>query len=136
MLTIREAQLEVFRQNIDRILLERLTLRLQQEYPDKFADAAAARAQAAFALRKADESNIESESAITDLARLMIQFGNELETFVDPPWAAAILSHKALPGDLKVSLLRQRLEPRGVIEEEQEEEESVGQGSGKVSEAG
>lgn len=136
MLTIREAQLEVFRQNIDRILLERLTLRLQQEYPDKFADAAAARAQAAFALRKADESNIESESAITDLARLMIQFGNELQTFVDAPWAAAILSHKALPGDLKVSLLRQRLEPRGVIEEEQEEEESVGQGSGEVSEAG
>ncbi|MBS1826005.1 MAG: hypothetical protein JST93_11835 [Acidobacteria bacterium] len=136
MLTIREAQLEVFRRNIDRMLLDRLAPQLLQEYPDRFLDLDSARTQAAITLRKADQSTIESESSIAELARLMVQFGNEFESFVDAAWAAAILSHKALPGDLKVSLLRQRLEPRGVVEEDEEEEESVGQGSGEVSEAG
>jgi len=110
MLIIREAQFEVFRRQMDRALIVRLTGLLREEFPDRFSDPEEARKQAELTVREADKAAIESPDSIMELARLIIRFGNDLEGFPDPAWAAAILAHTQLDGDLKIEFLRQRLE--------------------------
>ncbi|MBL8173704.1 MAG: hypothetical protein JNK48_03490 [Bryobacterales bacterium] len=123
MLTIRQAQFEAFRRNIDRIQLDRLIPQLQEEFPGRFDSPDSAHAFASTVMHKAEASNIESYGAILELARLMVRFGPNLEQYLDPAWGAAILSHKALPGDLKIDFLRRRLEPRIPAEDRQPDQQ-------------
>jgi hypothetical protein len=120
-LQIRQVQLDAFRRNLEKELVQRLSQQLREEFPEHLAEPAEARQQAELVLRKANDAGIESDTSVVDLARLMMRFGNDLEGFPDPAWAGAILSHKALPGDVKIRFLHQRLEPPEPNEDETEE---------------
>src|SRR5215471_17175553 len=97
---------------MDRVLVERLTRQLLEEFPDRFPASQDALRQAELTMTKANKARVESDHSVVELSRLMMRFGNDLERFVDADWADAILSHDSLPGDLKIEFLRQRLEPR------------------------
>jgi hypothetical protein len=106
---------------MEKELVERLSRQLREEFPERLAEPVEARRQAELVLRKANDAGVESDTSVVDLARLMMRFGNDLESYPDPAWAGAILSHNALPGDVKIRFLHQRLEPPEPNEDEAEE---------------
>ncbi len=55
---------------------------------------------------------VRSESAVSTLVNLMIEFGEEFERSPDQTWAVKMLAHPSLPGHIKLSLLSERLRER------------------------
>jgi hypothetical protein len=55
---------------------------------------------------------VETSGAISVLAELLLVYGPELRDSPDRAWAIGILSNSSMPGQLKVRLLRERLDSR------------------------
>jgi hypothetical protein len=64
------------------------------------------------AIAKGESCGIDTEGAVGVLAELMLLYGDDFERSPDRAWAMKILAHSEMPGQLKVRLLRDRMDSR------------------------
>ncbi len=111
MLTIRDRQFEALQLDRNRQFENRAVERIQQQYPDDYASFGGdgALSIVRHAMRFGPARGIRSENALAGLIQLFVEFGMGFELAPYRHWALRILDHPALPGPLKVNLIRNRL---------------------------
>jgi hypothetical protein len=113
MLTIREAQMVVFRREALERFFDRLVQHLICELPGPSAAAgseAGVRAVARAAIERAAQHGIESAGSVTVLAELLLQYGVDFQRSTLRAWIRKMLSNPDLSGDMKVQAIRDRLD--------------------------
>jgi hypothetical protein len=94
-----------------RAFAERLTAHLLAHYPSSSAALGGRNEVFAFVERtiaKANGFGIESTGAVSTLAELTIQFGEDFERSPIREWSRNILAHPELPGSSKAEAIRER----------------------------
>jgi hypothetical protein len=112
MLTIRPEQMAVFRTMAGMQFRDYLLDQLSVAYPAHF-DALGepgVRDLIEFAISTGKTHGIENRGEVAVLCELMLRFGRNFELSPDRAWARKILAKPAIPGDLKVSILSERME--------------------------
>jgi hypothetical protein len=114
MLTIRDAQLQVFRDERTRSFVADLVAYLTAEYPSHVArlGEAGTRAFVERTLEAARDLRIQTQGAIGALAELRLMFGEHLERAPERQWARKILAHQTLPDYIRVGAVQDRLSER------------------------
>ena len=111
MLTVRDAQLEVFRRReLDRVVDE-LAAHFQTIFPEQVAalgDADDLRGLCRRTVARAAEHGIDTKGGLVVLGELWIQFGEGLERSPLREWTLNILDTPRLPGELKAETIRDR----------------------------
>jgi len=111
MLTIRNQQMEAFRQASMDGLADQLARHLLHKYPARSAAMGGESGVRAFIrrnLHKPVQWGIESLGAIATVFELLLQFGEAFERSPAREWSINILSHPVMAGDLKVDTVWQR----------------------------
>ena len=111
MLTIRDEQMTAFRKDAGRAFAERLTDHLLAHFPSSSAALGGRKEVHAFVVRtmvKAHGFGIKSSGAVSTLAELTIQFGEDFERSPIREWTRNILAHPELPGSVKAEAIRER----------------------------
>ena len=111
MLTLRNEQMAAFQKYAVREFAERLTAHLLTYYPTSSAALGGRDEVFAFVERtiaKADGFGIKTTGAVSTLAELMIQFGEDFERSPIREWTSNILAHRELPGSSKAEAIRER----------------------------
>lgn len=111
MLLIRDAQFEALRLDRRRQVEGRLMASFASHYPEDFGSLGEGGALGLVraTLEAAARYKVEAEPAISNLMRLFVEFGRELELAPFRLWALRLLDHPTLPGDVKVNLVCARL---------------------------
>lgn len=111
LLTIRNEQMVTLRKDVACAFANRLTDQLLAHYPSSSAALGGRSGVFAFVERtiaKAHGFGIDSTGAVSTLAELTIQFGEDFERSPIREWTRNILAHPELPGYLKAEAIRQR----------------------------
>lgn len=113
-LTIRDAQLEIFRRARIDGFIGGLVTYLIGEYPSHCArlGRAGTRAMVERAIEAARPLNIHNEGALGVFIELRLVYGDDLERAPERQWARNILAHRTLPDYLKVGAVQDRLSER------------------------
>lgn len=114
MLTIRDAQLAIFRQGQIRSFVDSMVAYIATEYPTHYArlGQAGTRGFVERTLEAARAMRIETQGAIGVLTELRLIYGEQLERAPDRQWAQKILVHKTLPDYIRVGAVQDRLSER------------------------
>ena len=114
MLTIRATQLSILGRNSRREFEDRMVAHISTGYPRHYARLGeeGARRLVRDAIETGEARGIDTVGAVSVLIELMVEFGERFERAPDRGWAAEILENPALPGQLKVRLIRDRFEAR------------------------
>lgn len=110
-LTIRNAQLDVFREARARQFRDQLVSYIAAEYPRHF-DRLGAEGTRAFVERSIESAarlGITIEGSVGALAELWLVYGEALERAPDREWAQNILAHKELPAYIKIEAIQGRI---------------------------
>lgn len=111
MLVVRKEQVAVFRAEARKRFAERLRAYIAEEYPTRYQalgdDGTKQLVQKG--IEAAERHGIDTDGATAVLVELMVEFGERLERSPDRAWAERILAQPELPGQVKVSALRERL---------------------------
>jgi hypothetical protein len=104
MLTIRGEQLEIFKRQMDRCLLEKTLDFLRQESPEQIAGLPEyiLWSRVREALRRAEEYGIESDVSTQTFVAMMFDFGPHFDAH---PVVAALLGDTTLPADDRLDIL-------------------------------
>ena len=100
-----------FRKDSARAFAERLTAHLLTHYPSSSAALGGRNEVSAFVDRiigKANGFGINSKGAVSTIAELAIQFGEDFERSPIREWTHNILAHPELPGSSKAEAIRDR----------------------------
>jgi hypothetical protein len=110
MLIVRKEQIAVFQVEARKRFAERMRAYVAEEYPARYAALGddGTRQLVAKGIAAADRHGIEPEGAIAGLIELMVEFGERLERSPERAWAEKILAQPELPGEVKVSAVRER----------------------------
>jgi hypothetical protein len=114
MLTIRDAQLEIFRGARVEGFIRSLVAYLTGEYPAHCARLGSdgTRAMVERSLEAARPLGIRNEGALGVFVELRLVYGDNLERAPDREWARNILAHRTLPDYIKVGAVQDRLSER------------------------
>lgn len=110
-LVIREEQMAAFKLADERRFILNLASHLLTHYPTLSAKLGGKAEVAAFARRaivNAHGFGVQSKGAVTALAELTIQFGENFERSPIREWTLNILAHPELPGYAKAEVIRER----------------------------
>lgn len=112
MLTIRDSQLSVFNRSRRAQFESRMASHLRHAYGEQTAPMSPAELDGFVkaGIQDAAAYGIEAEGAIAGFLELQVEFGKEFDLAPHRKWVLQILSHKPLPGSLKVSMVRDRLD--------------------------
>lgn len=111
MITIRESQMDVFRQARIDAFVGDMVRYIATDYPTHYQRLGPAETRA-FVLRSMDAASrhgIELEGAIGVLIELWLMFGEQFERSPDRVWARNILAHPRLPDFIRVESIQERL---------------------------
>jgi hypothetical protein len=114
MLTIRNDQFGVFSGDLQSQFVNRLLPHLAADYPSWYQERQdpGAREFVERVIENGMKHKIRSQSAVSTLVDLMIEFGEKFEKSPDRQWAMNLLAHPSLPDGIKTSLLAERLRVR------------------------
>ena len=112
MLTIRDAQMGVFRQARLGAFVDRMTRHLETEFPSQFErlGPSGTRAFVERSLASAAGLGIKLEGALGALIEIWFVYGEQFERAPEREWARNILAHPRLPDHVKVAALQDRLD--------------------------
>jgi hypothetical protein len=114
MLVIRDMQVAAFRADAQRRFAERMRAYIAQAYPARYQ--ALGDEGTKLLIQKGVEAgerhHLENEGAVSVFIELMVEFGERFERSPDRAWAERILAQPDLPGEVKVSAVRERLHAR------------------------
>lgn len=113
-LTIRDAQLAMFRQARIAGFVDDMLAYLATEYPSHAArlGAAGMRAFVERSMAAATSLGIETQGSVGAYIELRLVYGDNLERAPDREWARNILAHRTLPDYIKVGAVQDRLSER------------------------
>lgn len=113
-LTIRDAQLSMFRQLRVAGFIDNLVAYFAGEYPSHAArlGAEGLRTLVERSIEAADTLGIRLEGAVGAFIELKLIYGENLERSPDREWARNILAHPTLPDYIKVGAVQDRLSER------------------------
>jgi hypothetical protein len=114
MLTVRNDQLKIL-SSLRRVqFVDRLLPHLAADYPSWYEERQdrGAREFVERVIEIGDKQDIRGQWAVSTLVDLMIEFGEAFERSPDRDWAVKILTHRALPDRMKISMLSERLRER------------------------
>ena len=111
MLVVRKEQVAVFRVEAWKRFAGRMRSYMAAEYPARYQALGdeGTRQLIQKGIEAAERYGIDTEGATAVLIELMVEFGERLERSPDRVWAERILAQPELPGQVKVSALRERL---------------------------
>jgi hypothetical protein len=114
MLIVRREQVAVFRADAQRRFAERMRAYIADEYPRRYEALGeeGTKELVQKGIEAAEGYGIDTEGPTAVLIELMVDFGEKLERSPDRAWAERILAHPALPGQVKVTAIRERLTER------------------------
>jgi len=111
MLTIRRDQLEAFRVLSRSAFVERMVAKIETEFPEQYAQLGrdGATQFVVNAIKKGEESHLDSRYAVGILIELVLDFGEDFQRSPDRRWAKQMLRHPTLPDDVKMTVMRERM---------------------------
>lgn len=114
MLIIREQQLSIFDRMATARFEDQLVSYIAAEYPIPYETMgeSGARKLISTAIATGSSYGIKTEGSVGVLLELMIQFGEDFERAPERAWVKKMLSHPTLPGEVKVEVIRERLNQR------------------------
>ena len=114
MLVIRTEQVAVFRADAQRRFAERMRAYIAEEYPARYQTLGdeGTRQLIQKGIEAGERHGIDTEGATAVLIELMLDFGERFERTPDRAWAERILARPDLPGQVKVTAVRERLTER------------------------
>jgi hypothetical protein len=112
MVTIRSAQLAVFRQARVRAFVDRMTGHLATEFPTLFDRQGKERTRAFVerSVASAAELGIKREGAVGALIELWFVYGERFERAPAREWARHMLTHPRLPDYIKIEAIQERFD--------------------------
>lgn len=110
-LTIREAQIDVFRDVLRQDFILTTVARIKANFPESYRRLGdqGATLFVENTIEKASRHNVYTAGAVVALIELMLDFGEDFERSPDRQWAKCMLQHPTLPEDVKLAAMRERM---------------------------
>jgi hypothetical protein len=111
MLVVRKEQVAVFRADAERRFAERMRAYIAEAHTARYQAMGdeGTKQLVQKGIEAAERHGIDTEGATAVLIELMVEFGERLERSPDRKWAEGILALPDLPGQVKVTAVRDRL---------------------------